>query len=188
MKTLTCLTGLLLACYLAPAQINYDLIKRQARDAGAAAGNASQGIAPTAPSGISPGAAVSPATRQNLASLADDITNLGKATADNLDPALKLSLLNDLAAAAQGTKPATDALKKFAGNFCTTLVGHKFPAAQATRLAQVLHSLMNSSQLSDLERQALPKVLQNILAHAGIADADASSLVDSLKAVMVQTQ
>jgi len=181
-----CLTVLLLAAQFAPAQVNYNIIKRQARDANTASGNASQGITSPAPVAPDPADPVRAATRQNIANLTTDIAAIGDASQP--DPALKLPLLNDLAAAAQGAKPATDTLRKFAGDFCTALAGHKLPAGQPAKLAQILHALLNSSHLPAAQQQALPGVLQKILEHAGVSPDTAANVAASLQTVAAQTQ
>ena len=186
MKYFAGLLGLALVANIATAQ-NFNLIKQQAHNADNAAANATQGITPPAP----PAAPADPllaATLQNISSLTADISALCKAPAGTVDPALKLSLLNDLSAAAQGVKPAKDAVEKLAADFSAAVAGRKIPAAVQAKLAQTLHGLMNGSHLNMAQLHLLPGIVQKALTHAGVAEDAATNVVADLKAVAEQTK
>ena len=189
MKCSSGFLGLLLVAVTATAtaQVDYNIIKRQAREAGVASGNASQGLIPSAP----PAAPADPllgAERQNIANLATDISALCKAPAGSVDPLLKLALLNDLSAAAQGVKPAKETVEKLATDFSAAVAGHNLSAAVQTKLAQSLHGLMNSAKLGVAQLHLMPTLVQNALTHAGVAADLATNVVDDLKAVSAQTK
>jgi len=188
MKWLAGILGLALVANAATAQVNYNIIKRQAHDAENASANASQGVAPQAPPAAPPVNPVLAATLQNISSLAGDIDALCKAPAGTPDPALKLPLLNDLAAAAQGAKPAQEAIQKLAADFSAAVTGHKIAHEQQTKVAQILHAVMNSSHLAAAQQQSLPGIVQKVLEHAGVATDDATNIAADLKALVDQTK
>src|SRR5438128_11369499 len=119
MKTVAVLSCLLLAAGIAGAQGNYNVIKRQARDAVNQTQSASQGQpapakpAPSSPSPASPSPApvdpVLAATLQNIADLRHDFDALGAGFGPK-------SLTNDLATAAAGTKASSESIAKLAGD------------------------------------------------------------------------
>ena len=189
MKWLAGICGLALVANVATAQVNYNIIKQQAHAAENASANASQGIAPQAPPAAPPVNPVLAATLQNISSLASDISALCKAPAGSPpDAALKLALLNDLAAGAQGVKPAKDAVEKLATDFSAAVAGHNIPHAVQTKLAQTLHALVNASHLNPAQLQLLPGVVQKALTHAGVTADDATNIVTDLKAIAEQTK
>ena len=187
MKFIPCFLGLLLVTATVSAQVDYNIIKRQAKDAGAASGNASQGITPQAPP-AAPADPVLAATLQNISSLTADISALCKAPAGTVDPALKLALLNDLSTAAQGVKPAKDAIENLATDFSAAVAGRKIPEAVQAKLAQTLHGLMNSSHLNVAQLHLMPGIVQKALTHVGVAEDEAKNVVADLKAVADQTK
>ena len=187
MKFIPCFLGLLLVTATVSAQVDYNIIKRQAKEAGAASGNASQGITPQAP----PAAPVDPllaATRQNISNLAADISALCKAPAGGVDPALKLALLNDLATPAQSVKPAKEAVEKLATDLSAAVASRKIPDAVQAKLAQTLHALMNSSHLNIAQLHLMPTVVQKALTHAGVTAEEDTNVVADIKTIVEQTK
>ena len=174
MKFIPCFLGLLLVTATVSAQVDYNIIKRQAKEAGAASGNASQGITPQAP----PAAPVDPllaATRQNISNLAADISALCKAPAGGVDPA-------------QSVKPAKEAVEKLATDLSAAVASRKIPDAVQAKLAQTLHALMNSSHLNIAQLHLMPTVVQKALTHAGVTAEEDTNVVADIKTIVEQTK
>src|SRR5450755_4279164 len=105
---------------------SYSIAKQMARDA-ANQNNAQQGVQPQAPHPSAPQTPpvdpVLEATTRNVSSLRADFAVINSST--NLDSSAgqKLSLLNNLAAAAQGAKPSAASIKKLAGDLIAVMAG-----------------------------------------------------------------
>jgi hypothetical protein len=141
--------------------------------------------APPAPAPTDPALA---ATLQNIAGLQADfaaLMQLASATAAG-DP--KVSLLNNLAAAAQGTKAAKESIQKVADQLVAILPGRKIAAAQQTKLARYVHAAFNGAHLTAAQQQFIFDDAKKILVAAAVPAADAAQLVDLLKAVAAETK
>jgi hypothetical protein len=128
------------------------------------------------------------ATLQNVADLRADVAAFNAATNAEPDTVQKISLLNNLSAAAQGTKPASGLVKKLADDLIAAASGKKIPAAQQTKLARDVHALFNSSHLTSAQQQMLGDDAQKILTSAGASADDAASVVADLKAIAAATK
>jgi hypothetical protein len=128
------------------------------------------------------------ATLQNVANLRADVAAFNAATNAEPDAVQKISLLNNLSAAAQGTKPASDLVKKLADDLITAASGKKIPSAQQTKLARDVHALFNSSHLTSAQQQMLGDDAQKILISAGASPDDAAGVAADLKAIAAATK
>jgi hypothetical protein len=125
---------------------------------------------------------------QNVANLRADVAAFNSATNAPPDSAQKISLLNHLAAAAQGTKPPLADIKKLAAHLLTATAGKQIPAAQQTMLAREVHAAFNGSHLTDAQLQPLLDDTQKILTNAGASPDDAANVIADLKAIAAETK
>jgi len=125
---------------------------------------------------------------QNVANLRADVAAFNAATNAPPDSAQKISLLNHLAAAAQGTKPPLTDIKKLAAHLLTATVGKPIPAAQQTQLAREIHAAFNGSHLTDVQLQPMLDDVQKILTSAGTSPDDAANVIADLKAIVAETK
>lgn len=203
MKTVkNCLAGgcLLLAALTLPAQ-NYYLATQQAKRASAQndaeqqriqnASGGAPGTPAAAAHASAPAAPMDPAlqaTLKNIAGLQADFAAIMSA-ADKSDPAQKISLLNNLTQAAQGTKASADSVKRVADDLLTAVSGKpKLVLAQQTKLAREVHALFNSAHLTSTQQTALLTDVQKILTDAVTPLGDAVNLTTDLKAVVAETK
>jgi len=142
--------------------------------------------APAAPAPVDPALQ---ATLNNVTSLQGDFAAAINSTSDKPDAAQKVSLLNNLTQAAQGTKASSESVKKVANDLLTALAGKKkLTAAQQTKLAREVHALFNASHLTATQQQTLLTDVQNILTDGGASLDDAVNTVTDLKAVVAETK
>lgn len=159
-------------------------IQREANGPAAAPARPAPAATPAAP--VDP---VLQATMKNVAGLQSDFAALNNSTGDKPDPSQKISLLNNLSQAAQGTKASSASVKKLADDLLTAVAGKKkMPAAQQTKLAREVHALFNSSHLSETQQKALLADVQKILTDGGASLDDAVNVVTDLKAVATETK
>jgi len=186
-------TGLAQNYYMATQQARRDSTQNDAeqqriqREANGPAGApAGQAPAPTPAQPIDPALQ---ATLNNISGLQTDFAALSNFTGDKPDPAQKISLLNNLSQAAQGTKATSAAVKKLADDLWTAVGGKKkLSAAQQTKLAREVHALFNSAHLSVTQQQALLADAQKILTAAG-AELDAAvDVATDLKEIAAETK
>lgn len=178
--------------YLATQQAKRDSAQNDAeqqriqRAAGDPASAAAASGAAAAPAPVDP---VLQATLNNVSGLQSDFATLKNSTGDKPDPAQKISLLNNLSQAAQGTKASSTSVKKLADDLSTAVVGNKkLTPAQQTKLAREVHALFNSAHLSAAQQQALFNDVQKTLADSGTSLDDAVNVVADLKAVAAETK
>ena len=198
MKTFIACACLLLAAGTVPAQ-NYYMAVQQAKRASAqndaeqqkiqqAAGGsgAAQGGAAGSPAPAPMDPALQ-ATLSNISSLQTDFATVISSTGDKADQ--KISLLNNLSKAAQGTKASANSVKKLADDLLTALAGKtKLGAAQQTSLAREVHALFNSSHLTDAQQDKLLADVQKTLTDGGATLDDAVNVVTDLKQVVTETK
>jgi hypothetical protein len=148
--------------------------------------------APAAPAAAAPAAPVDPAlqaTLHNVSGLQADFAALNNSTGDKPDPSQKISLLNNLSQAAQGTQASPASVKKLADDLLTAVAGKKkLAAAQQTKLAREVHALFNGAHLTAAQQQALLTDVQKILTDGGASLDDAVNVVTDLKAVAAETK
>lgn len=201
-KFLVIVSAVLLAGGLPAQEANYSIAKQQARRESAKndaeqqriaqEANGSARYAPASAPAAAPAAPADPAlqaTMANVTSLQTDFATLVKFTGDKPDPAQKVSLLNNLSQAAQGTKKASaNSVKKLTDDLLPALSGKtKLVPAQQTKLAQYIHALFNSAHLSAAQQQTVLTNVQKILTDAGVSLDDAVNVVTDLKAVVADT-
>ena len=148
MKPIVTLACALFMAGSLPAQVNYNAAIRQAKNASANETAASQRGAedptpPAQPPQNNPTPPPDPAlqaTLQNIENLRNDFTAIaGAAPAASLS-AQKQSLTNDLAVAAQGTKPKSESISKLADDLVTAISGKQKLRAPQPKLAQYVHA------------------------------------------------
>ena len=189
-------TGTLLA-----QEVNYSIAKQQARRTSAQNDAEQQRIqrasgdpanAATASGAAGPAEPMDPvlqATLNNVSGLQSDLAALKNSTDGKPDPAQKVSLLNNLSQAAQGTKASSTAVKKLADDLSTAVAGNKrLTKAQQTKLAREIHALFNSAHLTPAQQLSLFNDVQNTLTDGGVTLDDAVNVVTDLKAVAAETK
>jgi hypothetical protein len=192
MKSFAACICLLLAAEIAPAQINYSIIKRQAHTAANGAGSgAAENPPPASPAPPPPQAPPSPqlqATLQNIAALRGDLATLCNSSGTNLLAAQKSSFTNNLAAAAQGTKAKPGSVTKLADDLATAIAGNEKARPHQQKLAQNLHAIFNSAHLTPAQQQAIFDDVQKTLTNCG-APADAvATVAGDLKTIADETK
>jgi len=161
----------------------------QQRIANAASDPASAAAAHAAAAPAAPMDPALQATLNNIAGLQSDFATMINATGDKPDPAQKISSLNNLSQAGQGTKASSTSVKKLADDLLTAVAGKKqIAAAQQTRLAREVHALFNSSHLTAAQQQSLLADAQKILTEGGASLDNAVDVVTDLKAVADETK
>ena len=127
------------------------------------------------------------ATLNNITSLQGDLKTIGSSATP--DASAKVSLLNNLTSAAQGTKASSDSTKKLADDLITALSGkNQIPAAKQAQLARAIHAMFNSAHLTGAQQQALLDNVQKILTDSGVSFNSAVDIVTDLKTIATQTK
>jgi hypothetical protein len=192
MKAFVAFLCALFVAGMAPAD-PYSMAIQQARNV-ANQNNAQQGVEPQPPP-RPPSAPQTPpvdpmleATIQNVSSLHADFAAINDST--NLDSSAdqKLSLLNNLAAAAQGSKPPAASIKKLANDLIEAMTGKQKMRAQQQKLAQEIHAIFNSSHLSAAQQQTIFGDVEKNLEDGGAAPDDAGNVVADLKTITTETK
>jgi hypothetical protein len=125
------------------------------------------------------------ATLQNITSLRADFDSLVSSTTNSANSP---SLINDLAAAAQGKKPSPDAISKLAKDLTATLAGNDKLRAQPQKLAPWVHAVFNGSHLTAAQQQMIHDGVQKIFADAAVPTDEAASVINDLKTIATETQ
>jgi hypothetical protein len=128
------------------------------------------------------------ATLQNIASLRDDFAALGRATDTNSAAVLKMSLLNNLAAAAHDTKPSQKSISKLGDDLTTAIAGKEKLRAPQPKLAQDVHAVFNSSHLTEAQQKMITDDLQKILTADGITPDDITNVINDVKMIVTETK
>jgi len=158
--------------------------QRISKETGSSPGTAATGGAAPAP--MDPALQ---ATLKNVSSLQTDFATAINSTSDTPDPGQKVSLLNDLSQAAQGTKASSASVKKVADDLLKDLSGKKkLTAVQQTKLAREVHALFNSSHLTATQQQTVLTDIQTTLTDGGASLDDAVNTITDLKEVMAETK
>jgi len=173
----------------------YSAAIRQAKDVSARVTKAEQGNPPQA--APAPAAPPQPnpqpnpaleATLLNIASLRADFAALGNLAGTNSADAQKQSLVNDLAAAAQGAKPSPASVSKLADDLTTATAGKVKSDATHQKLGQDVHAIFNSSHLSPAQQQMIFDNVQKILQSSGASLDDATNVVNDIKTIATETR
>jgi hypothetical protein len=193
MKLFLTSLGLLTAAHVALADVNYSIAKGQAHRAedqsAAASGNQTTPPpgAPNTPSAPPMDPALQ-ATMRSINTLRTDIAALNDTVTGKPDPAIKPSLLNDLTAGAQGTKPLSASVQKLAGHLMTALVNKKKMQPQQVKLARDIHAAFNGAHLAAAQLPPLLDDVKKILTDAGTPAEDAAQVADDLKQIAAETK
>ena len=151
--------------------------------------NADGGTA-QAPTGQQPAAAnpALAATLQNITNLQVDLAAFIGSAADHPDPSQKVALMNDLSAAAQGTKASPESVKELAKDLFTATAGNKKLLAKKLPLAREIHAVFNSSHLTPTQQQSIYDNVQKTLVDADVPLDAAVDVVTDLKAIVAETK
>ena len=178
----------LLVAASAPAQGVYNMAKQQAKNAVAAENRNQQAIdssgQPAPPTPNNPAPQPNPeleATLQNIANLHADFENFADGQT-NRQP-----LINDMTAAAQGTKASPASVSKLAENLAA-VTANKNLQAQHQKLAQSVHAIFNSSHLSTAQQQMVCDNVRKILSEGGASSDDVTNVINDLKAIATETK
>jgi len=168
---------------------------RQARDVSDRVTRADQGNpqspapSPTAPPRTAPPADPAlEATLRNIASLHADFAALGNLAATNSAATQRQLLLNDLATAAQGTKPSPASISTLADDLAAATAGKAKTEATQQRLAQDVHAIFNSSHLSPAQQQKIFDNVQILLQGSGTSPETATNVVNDIKQIATETK
>ena len=140
---------------------------------------------PAAPPVVDP---VLAATQRNIGELRADFAVLNACTNDTPPADRKISLLNNLKAAAQGTPPPEDSINKLADHLLTATLGRKQMQAQQLPLARYVHAAFNGSHLKEAQQKMICDEVKNILTECGVATNDAVAIVGDLRKIAGETQ
>ena len=128
------------------------------------------------------------ATLQNIQNLRTDFAAVTAVTNGSPTPDQRQSLTNDLASAAQGTKATADAVDKLADDLTAAMAGNGRMRPQEPKLAQYVHAIFNTAQLTPQQEQMIYADTQRMLVNGGVAREDATNLVSDIKAVADETR
>jgi len=188
-----------LACTLCVANSvladSYSEAIRQAKDVSAKVTRADQGNqTPTAPPpAVPPQTSPQPdpaleATLRNIAGLHADFAALASLAGTNSTATQRQLLMNDLATAAQGAKPAPASISRLADDLVTATAGKVKPDASQQKLAQDVHAIFNSSHLSPAQQQMIFDAVQKLLQSGGASPDDATNVVNDIKTIATETR
>ena len=194
MKVIIALSCALCAAHIVLAGPD-EAAMRQARDVSAKVTRADEGNPPaTAPSiaaPLQPNPQLDPAleaTLRNIAGLHADFTALGNLAGTNSADTQKQLLLNDLATAAQGPKPAPASISRLADDLVAATAGKVKADAMQQKLAQDVHAIFNSSHLSPPQQQMIFDSAQKILQGSGTELEDATNVVNDIRQIATETK
>lgn len=180
---------------LADIYFGAEHLARRAAGDGGGGNSAPQSPAPPPASPAPPPTANNPppnpvlqATLQNISNLRVDFDALGKLTELKPDSPQKKLLLNDLAIAPQGRKPADASISALAGYLASAVAGKAAMQPQHARLAQKIHAIFNSSHLPTQQQQQIFDDVQKILTDGGAAADDTINVVSSIKTIATETK
>jgi hypothetical protein len=195
MKSLIAFACALFMASSLPAQVNYSIAIRQAKNAAANETAANQRLVdnppPAAPPQNNPNAPANPAlqaTLQNIADLRNDFSAIGNAAANPSLTIQKQTLTNDLAIAAQGTKPTAASISKLADDLMTAISGKEKLRAPQPKLAQFTHAIFNSAHLTTAQQQMFFTGVQKILTDGGASADETANVVNDLKTIASETK
>jgi hypothetical protein len=190
MKTLIAFFCALLVANFASAQGAYNMAIQQARNAAASENKNQQAIGSSGQSASAPTPASNPnpqpspaleATLQNIANLRADFENFADGQT-NRQP-----LINDMTAAAQGSKAAPTNVSKLAEHLAS-VAANKNLQPQQQKLAQSVHAIFNSSHLTTAQQQMVCDGVQKILQNGGVLSDDVTNVINDLKTIATETK
>jgi hypothetical protein len=174
----------------------YSAAIKQAKNVSAKVTNAEQGNppSPTSPPAVPTQTSPQPdpvleATLRNIANLRADFAALGILADTNSTATQKQLLMNDLATAAQGTKPSPTSISKLADDLVTATAGKVKSGATQQKLAQDVHAIFNSSHLSPVQQQTIfNDVQKNLPDGAGASPEATTNVVNDIKTIATETK
>jgi hypothetical protein len=126
--------------------------------------------------------------QQNVAKLRADLTAINAAPDATAAAEQRISLLNNLSAAAQGTKASPATVRKLVGDLITALPGRKKISTDDTqKFARALRALFNGKNLSAAQQETQLNDVKKILTDAGVSAEDVSKIEADLKTVAAET-
>lgn len=128
------------------------------------------------------------ATLLNITNLQTDIVAFIGSAGDHPDPSQRIALMNDLAAAAQGTKASSDSIKELAKDLFTAMAGNQKLVAHKLALAREIHAVFNSSHLTPTQQQSIFDNVQKTLTDSGVPLDAAVDVVTDLKTIAGETK
>jgi len=128
------------------------------------------------------------ATLRNIANLRADFVALGNLTDTNSAATQKQLLMNDLATAAQDTKPSPASISRLSLDLVTATAGKVESGATQQKLAQDVHAIFNSSHLSPAQQQTIYDNVQKILQSGGASLEAATNVVGDIKTIATETK
>lgn len=162
---------------------------KQARKVANSEGKAQQAIEPSTPPPPTPPPQNNPrpdpaleATLRNITGLQRDFATL------NSNPTNKQPLINDLTAAAQGSKPSPKSVTKLADDLAAAISGKEKLHTQHRKLAQYIHAIFNSSHLAPAQQQMVFDGVQSILHDGEVSADDTAKVIGDIKAIAAETQ
>jgi hypothetical protein len=195
MKPLIALTCALFLAGSLPAQVNYSIAIRQAKDASAKETAANRQLMdnppPAGPPQTNPNQPPDPvlqATLQNIESLRNDFAAIGGAAAADSLTVQRQTLTNDLAIAAQGAKPQPASVAKLADDLMTAIAGKEKLRAPPPKLAQFTHAIFNSAHLTAAQQQMIFDGVKKILTDGGASPEEATNVVNDIKTIASETK
>jgi hypothetical protein len=173
----------------------YSSAIRQAKDVSARETAANRQLMdnppPAAPPQTNPNQPPNPvlqATLQNIESLRNDFAAIAGAAAADSRTVQRQTLTNDLAIAAQGTKPKSESISKLAEDLTTAIAGKEKLRAPQPKLAQYTHAIFNSSQLTAAQQQMIFDGVKKILTDGGASPEEATNVVNDIKTIASETK
>ena len=146
---------------------------------------------PAAPPQNNPNAPANPALQaalQNIADLRNDFSAIGNPATGASLTVQKQTLTNDLAIAAQGTKPTAASISKLADDLMTAISGKEKLRSPQPKLAQFTHAIFNSSHLTAAQQKMIFDGVQKILTDGGASPDEATKVVDDIKTIASETK
>jgi hypothetical protein len=128
------------------------------------------------------------ATLQNIGNLRNDLATICESTNSDSIATNKTSLLNDMTAAAQGTKPSQTSVSQLADDLTTAVAGNDKLRPQYQKLAQYVHASFNGAHLTPAQEQMIFGDMQKTLIAGGAAPDSATNVVNDIESVVNQTK
>jgi hypothetical protein len=160
------------------------------------ANNASQGVAPgTAPAPTAPAPppaptgprTMDPAQQQLVDKVQSDLFGIKSDTPATPDQ--KQSLETDLLTLAKGvTKPSKESVGKLAGDMVAALSAKNVTVKDHAQLARAMNVVMNNGNVTLAQAQAFVTTTQKILQTGGVGEAEVTTVVADLKAIVSDLQ
>ena len=197
MKPLFLVLSCLLIAGQVQAQVNMNRARAQARRAVRPPSVVPQPSGTQQPAGT-PQSSVTPqmkpvdpvleATLKNSADLGSNFRAISAAADKNAAAEQRVSLLNNLSAAGNGTKASTARVNKLANDFISELPGQNKISGVSQKLGRDVHALFNSSHLSAVQQEQLLGEVKKLFSDAGVSGPGVDKIDDDLKTIVSETK